>query len=74
MERCTIKPLTMATNLFVYVDSVKSPLVDLQKRRGGHRFVVLGADDDDDQIPLLCGEHDTLVTTDGPRLLPFTSV
>lgn len=58
----------------MYVDSVKSPLVVLQKRRGGHRFIVLGADDDDDQIPLLCEVHNTLVTTGGPRLLPFTSV
>lgn len=48
---------SMATNLFMYIDSVKSPLVVLQKRRGGHRFIVLGADDDDDQIPLLCEEH-----------------
>lgn len=44
---------SIATNLFMYIDGVKSPLVVLQKRRGGHRFVVLGADDDDDQIPLL---------------------
>lgn len=46
------------TNLFMYVDGVKSPLVVLQDRRGGHCFIVLGADDDDDQIPLLCeGNH-----------------
>lgn len=63
-----------AANLFVYVDSVKSPLVILQDRRGGHRFIVLGADDDDDQIPLLCEGHNIHVTTNGPRTLWFTVV
>lgn len=38
-------------NLFMYVDSVEGPLVVLQANRGGrHRLVVLGTDDDDDQI------------------------
>lgn len=45
-------------NLFVYVDSVEGPLVVLQATRGRcHRLVVLGADDDDDQILLLGVRH-----------------
>lgn len=50
-------------DLLMYVDGVKRPLVVLQHRRGGHRFVVLGADDDDDQIALLCEAHNMGVTT-----------
>lgn len=44
------------------VDRVEGPLVVLQDGRGGHCFVVLGADDDDDQIALLCGLHNIRVT------------
>lgn len=39
----------------MYVDGVEGPLVVLQANRGRcHRLVVLGADDDDDQILFLC--------------------
>lgn len=42
----------------MYVDSVEGPFVVLQANRGrGHRLVVLGADDDDDQIFLLRVRH-----------------
>lgn len=44
-----------AADLFVYVDGVEGPLVVLHANRGCcHRLVVLGADDDDDQILFLC--------------------
>lgn len=62
------------------VDGVKRPLVVLQDRRGGHRFIVLGADDDDDQIALLWGVHNLRITTAvlASRALPsgdaFTSL
>lgn len=47
-----------AADLFVYVDGVEGPLVVLQPTRGRrHRLVVLGADDDDDQILLLGVRH-----------------
>lgn len=40
--------------LFMYVNCVEGPLVVLQANRGGrHRLVVLGADDDDDQVLFL---------------------
>lgn len=64
----------MCSNLFVYIDGVKSPLVVLQDGRGGHRLIVLGADDDDDEIALLCEGHITRITTHAPRMLRFTSV
>lgn len=48
------------------VDGVKGPLVVLQDGRGGHRFVVLGADDDDDQIALLRELHNIRVTAKRP--------
>lgn len=39
----------------MYVDGVEGPLVVLQANGGRcHRLVVLGADDDDDQILFLC--------------------
>lgn len=45
----------MATDLFVYVDSVEGSLVILQVDWGcGHCLMILGADNDDDQIFLLC--------------------
>lgn len=41
-------------NLFVNVDGVEGPLVVLQANRGGcHRLIVLGTDDDDDQVLFL---------------------
>lgn len=44
----------MDSDLLVYVDGVEGPLVGLQADgRGRHRLVVLGADDDDDQVLLL---------------------
>lgn len=62
-------------NLFMYVDGVKSPLVVLQHRRGGHCFIVLGADDDDDQIPLLYVKYTTsALLQSGPGLLRFTVI
>lgn len=45
-------------NLFVYVDGVEGPLVVLQAdRRGRHCLVVLGTDDDDDQVLFLRGQQ-----------------
>lgn len=42
----------------MYVDGVEGPLVALQAPRGRcDRLVVLGADDDDDQILLLGVRH-----------------
>lgn len=42
-------------NLFMYVDGVEGPLVVLQASRGGcHCLIVLGTDDDDDQVLFLC--------------------
>lgn len=55
------------TNLLMYVDGVESPLVVLQDRRGRHRFIVLGADDDDDQVALLCEAHNMGVTMEQSR-------
>lgn len=43
----------------MYVDGVKGPLVVHQADRGGcHRLIVLGTDDDDDQV-LFLGEATT---------------
>lgn len=40
--------------LFVYVDGVEGPLIVLQANRGGcHCLIVLGTDDDDDQVLFL---------------------
>lgn len=62
-------------NLFMYVDGVESPLVVLQHRRGGHRFIVLGADDDDDQIALLHVKYTTsALPQSAPELLRFTVI
>lgn len=54
----TLQPwfLFLVANLFVDVDGVARPLVGLQAhRRGCHCLVVLGTDDDDDQILFLKG-------------------
>lgn len=50
-------------NLFVYVDGVEGPLVVLQHGRGSHRLIVLGADDDDDQVALLSEGDNIRITT-----------
>lgn len=46
-------------NLFMYVNSIEGPLVVFQANRGGcHCLIVLGTDDDDDQV-LFLGEGTT---------------
>ena len=43
--------MTVTSDLFVDVDGVEGPLIVLQADGGsGHGLVVLGADDDDDQV------------------------
>lgn len=55
----------------MYVNRVVGPLVALQASRGSrHRLVVLGADDDDDEILFLRQEK---ITT-GSKLLQLSSV
>lgn len=44
-----------ASDLFMYVHRIEGPLVVLQTHRGGsHCIIVLGTDDDDDQVLFLC--------------------
>lgn len=46
----------------MYVDGVERPLVVLQaNRRGRHGLIVLGTDDDDDQV-LFLGEKNRTMT------------